>query len=795
MSVRSEVIRIMNEILADSKKISELPVGSAPAGTELIEAVQGGVNVSLTAAQFGGGSGATAFTQLTDVPASFTGAALQAVRVNAAETALEFFAISAGSVTSVTGTANRITSTGGATPVIDISAFYVGQSSITTLGTLTAGATGAGFTVALGTSTVTGALAVANGGTNLTSYTVGDLVYASAATTLSKLAAVAVGSYLGSKGVTTAPAWISLEYVTPEMYGAVGDGTTDDQAAIQNAVNSGKRVFFGAKSYLLSSTVSIPSNANITGSGSLSIIKTTTAIISFTITGTNAHISNLKFLGNQTTNQVAISAIGTGAVPVAPFVTGTRVDMCHFDSLYTGLYTLNSFNPTTYDGAYYVSNCVFTSNTNAGAELGLAGEYCVFSAGNVFYANNFGLYLIGGNQNVTGNKFNNNTAAIRIIGGSNNGKHDIVGNTINHNVTYSIWATSVSNGFYFRANNVFSSGQFYMQSCTDVQILGNTFSEGAASFSNLTCTNVNWVNNHWMTNTTVTITGTAPKFIGSTYSGTVPTAAPFLNTINANRTTIRGTTTSAGDGPFRVEDSASGLIMLARDDGRISVGNAGSASAISPFNVSTFSKTGASIGFECSGNAFGVISSSQSAAGATGAALIITGTNAPTSGSVTYGGVRIDHTLNQTASSTGDYAMFDDNTTLTAMIGNLYGVRIKQVTAKSGFGVTTPTAKVHLGAGATGASTAPLKFTSGTNMTTAEAGAMEYNGTNLFFTRAGTTRENVLVAVDNAAAPGTSVGIGIVNFYGTSATNFLGDPDRWLSINVLGAVYKVPLYI
>jgi len=44
-----------------------------------------------------------------------------------------------GAVTSVSGTTNRITSTGGATPVIDISASYVGQSSITTLGTIGTG--------------------------------------------------------------------------------------------------------------------------------------------------------------------------------------------------------------------------------------------------------------------------------------------------------------------------------------------------------------------------------------------------------------------------------------------------------------------------------------------------------------------------------------------------------------------------------------------------------------------------------------------------------------------------------
>ncbi len=42
-------------------------------------------------------------------------------------------------VESVSGTANRITSSGGVNPVIDIAATYVGQTSITTLGTVTTG--------------------------------------------------------------------------------------------------------------------------------------------------------------------------------------------------------------------------------------------------------------------------------------------------------------------------------------------------------------------------------------------------------------------------------------------------------------------------------------------------------------------------------------------------------------------------------------------------------------------------------------------------------------------------------
>jgi hypothetical protein len=47
---------------------------------------------------------------------------------------------------------------------------------------------------------------------------------------------------------------------------------------------------------------------------------------------------------------------------------------------------------------------------------------------------------------------------------------------------------------------------------------------------------------------------------------------------------------------------------------------------------------------------------------------------------------------------------------------------------------TTPTALLHLGAGTSTAGTAPLKLTAGTNLTTTEAGAIEYNGSHLYFT-------------------------------------------------------------
>ncbi len=57
------------------------------------------------------------------------------------------------------------------------------------------------------TTHVSGTLGATNGGTGLASYTTGDLLYASSGTSLAARAAVAVGQVLISQGVGTAPVW------------------------------------------------------------------------------------------------------------------------------------------------------------------------------------------------------------------------------------------------------------------------------------------------------------------------------------------------------------------------------------------------------------------------------------------------------------------------------------------------------------------------------------------------------------------------------------------------------------
>ena len=115
------------------------------------------------------------------------------------------------------------------------------------------------------------------------------------------------------------------------------------------------------------------------------------------------------------------------------------------------------------------------------------------------------------------------------------------------------------------------------------------------------------------------------------------------------------------------------------------------------------------------------------------------------------------------------------------------------VSGNLGVGVTSAAAAVHIKPGTAAASTAPLKLSSGASMSVAETGAVEYDGTNLFFTRTSTTRESVLTGKTGAGVS-TSSGMSIVDRYGGDS-KVCGDPNAWVTVTVDGVSYKIPLYV
>lgn len=83
------------------------------------------------------------------------------------------------------------------------------------LGTPLSGTLGTGITINLGSITVGSALPAAGGGTGQTIYTVGDILYASGSTTLSKLSTGSTsGFFLRSQGSAFAPTWSSFALPT-----------------------------------------------------------------------------------------------------------------------------------------------------------------------------------------------------------------------------------------------------------------------------------------------------------------------------------------------------------------------------------------------------------------------------------------------------------------------------------------------------------------------------------------------------------------------------------------------------
>jgi hypothetical protein len=97
-----------------------------------------------------------------------------------------------------------------------------------------------------------------------------------------------------------------------------------------------------------------------------------------------------------------------------------------------------------------------------------------------------------------------------------------------------------------------------------------------------------------------------------------------------------------------------------------------------------------------------------------------------------------------------------------------------------GIGTTTPSAVLALKAGTAATGTAPLKLTSGTNLTTPEVGAIEFNGTSLFYTNS-TPARRTLVAAENT------------NTFSASQTYTTNPSGNWQQFSRLdsGAVFTL----
>jgi hypothetical protein len=116
----------------------------------------------------------------------------------------------------------------------------------------------------------------------------------------------AASTYTDDNGVTIVPtggdgsaAYLreDIGYVTPQMFGAVADGATDDNTAIQAAIDAHNVVYFPPGTYLTSAALALTSNHTLVGAGTSSIIKCSATVDAILIKGGYNNIYRLYLQG------------------------------------------------------------------------------------------------------------------------------------------------------------------------------------------------------------------------------------------------------------------------------------------------------------------------------------------------------------------------------------------------------------------------------------------------------------------------------------------------------------------
>lgn len=276
----------------------------------------------------------------------------------------------------ITGTTDRISVTNGSgatgNPTIDISANYVGQTSITTLGTIATG-TWQGTTVD-----------ELYGGTGFSTYTTGDILYASATNTLSKRGIGSAGNFLRVSGgvpVWTTAASTDLSDTSNIAYlngnqTFTGNNTFSNVIVASTAPTLGSHLtnktyvdslFQGVRDY--KESVRVASTANITvtynSTGGTSARGQITAAPN-TINGVSLAVNDRILLKDQSTGAQngiwVVTTVGTGANGVWDRATDFDADAevtsgatCYVSEATTsdnrGTYILTTVDPITIGGA------------------------------------------------------------------------------------------------------------------------------------------------------------------------------------------------------------------------------------------------------------------------------------------------------------------------------------------------------------------------------------------------------------------------------------------------------------
>jgi hypothetical protein len=241
------------------------------------------------------------------------------------------------------------------------------------------------------TADVSGILPVANGGTNISSYTTGDIIYASTAGVLSPLADVATGNAIISGGVGAAPSYgkigltTHVDGVLPAanggtgligslvQYGIVYGATTTNMASTTAGTstqvlhgNASGAPTFGAVSLTADVSGELPLANGGTGINAVSTAAVYAALLGYTATATAAGTTTLT---NTSTQYQLFTGSTTQTIVLPVTSTLTTGWTFHIVNNSTGSLTVNSSGGnlvcTVIAGMTAMVTCIGTALTTA----------------------------------------------------------------------------------------------------------------------------------------------------------------------------------------------------------------------------------------------------------------------------------------------------------------------------------------------------------------------------------------------------------------------------------------------
>lgn len=592
----------------------------------------------------------------------------------------------------------------------------------------------------------------------------------------------------------------SLKVIDAYEYGVVFDGTTDNITALRNMRNAAARtgwpLRFGPGVVTASDSVTFTEMVLV---GNNTTIKTTsTSLTIFYIKDSN-DVQGFNFIGTGKGSSIPVGVF-TLQNGIRVFGSGNVIHNCVFTSLNGSGITLWNSSQIRSNNIY---GCRFNTNT-IGVYAMSNNEYT--SIDNNFFEDN---YVGGYERSSSNCMWKNNTfefddnACFRVRGdGADHGK--FVNNTVNHGGTYGIYFENNAISYLVNDNYIYSSniGIGVDDTCHNVQFSHNVIANSTISgtknvrvriFDNTyispvteSTTGVTYYNNwassdptlahpdsivfsqpggyYRFTNMISSIDTTTYKWVGMDVNGKIVRGNSWGNlklpivvgtTVIQNGTTTNIIYNNAGVvGEYTITGSGTVVAMqttptfvtrittpivtgspTANGTLQLMGNNAGAGNTAANSNI--ILSTG-----NTPTNALVINNAQEIGIGtnpATGNRMFIV--SAGNNNSTTHSLYRNSSTQNIFQLSDLGNTYLGNQSTAGNQI-NLYG----RTYAGNGIGAQiTPSALLHIAAGAAGVSNAPLKFTSGTSLTSAEAGAMEFTTDDLFFTiTTGTARKRFL---------------------------------------------------